>query len=82
MGNEAGAQISVDDAMRMLEIVRGSDSIELKLTVPEGVYRSGARALGVDPLEGQIRQVYFFDTPDLAVEPGRLGGSSSPRSGS
>ena len=23
--------------------------------------------LGVDPIEGQIRQVYFFDTPDLAL---------------
>ena len=28
--------------------------------------RAGA-ALGVDPLEGKIRQVYFFDTPDLAL---------------
>jgi hypothetical protein len=24
-------------------------------------------ALGVDPLEGQIRQVFFFDTPELAL---------------
>ncbi len=24
-------------------------------------------ALGMDPLEAQIRQVYFFDTPDLAL---------------
>jgi hypothetical protein len=23
--------------------------------------------LGMDPLEGQLRQVYFFDTPDLAL---------------
>ena len=28
--------------------------------------RAGA-ALGVDPLDGQIRQVYFFDTPDLVL---------------
>ena len=35
------------------EIVRESDSVELKLTIPEGVYRSGARALGVDPLEAR-----------------------------
>jgi hypothetical protein len=67
MGNEAGARFSVDEALRLKEIVKESDSIELKLTVPEGAYRSGARALGVDPLEGQIRQVYFFDTPDLAL---------------
>ena len=31
-------------------------------------HRSAASAsLGVDPLDGQIRQVYFFDTPDLAL---------------
>jgi hypothetical protein len=28
----------------------------------------GAAQLGVDPLEAQIRQVYFFDTPDLALD--------------
>ena len=67
MGNEAGAQISVEEALKLRELVKESDSIELKLTVPEGAYRSGARALGVDPLEGQIRQVFFFDTPDLAL---------------
>ncbi|MET1042638.1 MAG: hypothetical protein ABWX59_00795 [Microbacteriaceae bacterium] len=27
----------------------------------------GAAALGVDPLDAQIRQVYFFDTPDLML---------------
>ena len=35
--------------------------------MPETEYRTGAVALGVDPLEGQIRQVFFFDTPDLAL---------------
>ena len=46
-------------------LVKGADSIELKLTLPEHSYRSAAAALGVDPLEAQIRQVFFFDTPDL-----------------
>jgi hypothetical protein len=27
----------------------------------------GAAALGVDPLDAQIRQVYFFDTPELTL---------------
>lgn len=67
MGDEAGAQIGIDEALRLRELVKESDSIELKLTVPEGAYRSSAVALGVDPLEAQIRQVYFFDTPDLAL---------------
>ena len=25
-------------------------------------------ALGLDPLEAQIRQVFFFDTPELALD--------------
>jgi hypothetical protein len=49
-------------------LVRGADSVELKLTVPEASQRSAAHALGLDPLDAQIRQVFFFDTPDLALD--------------
>ncbi|MDH2413977.1 hypothetical protein [Nocardioides sp. CER19] len=56
-----------DELLRMLELARQSDSVELKLTVPPHAYRSAAKALALDPLEAQIRQVYFFDTPDLAL---------------
>ena len=51
----------------MLGLIKGADSVELKLTVPELDQRSAVEALEMDPLEGQIRQVYFFDTPDLAL---------------
>ena len=40
---------------------------ELKLTVPDAEQRSTVDALGLDPLDAQIRQVFFFDTPDLAL---------------
>jgi hypothetical protein len=60
-------KLSGDQVIELLELVRGSDSIELKLTVPERAYRSTAAALGVDPLDAQIRQVFFFDTPELAL---------------
>jgi hypothetical protein len=53
--------------MRLLELTQQSDSVELKLTVPASEYRSAAKALAIDPLEAQIRQVYFFDTPDLTL---------------
>ena len=56
-----------DELLDLIELVKGADSIELKLTVPEREYRSGAAALGLDPLEAQIRQVFFFDTPDLTL---------------
>ena len=45
--------------------MRGADSIELSLTLPEHSYRSAAAALGVDPLDAPIRQVFWFDTADL-----------------
>jgi hypothetical protein len=51
----------------LLALIGESDSVELKLTVPESHQRSTVTALGVDPLEAQIRQVVFFDTPDLTL---------------
>jgi hypothetical protein len=54
-----------DELLELRRLVKGADSIELKLTLPEHSYRSAAAALGVDPLDAQIRQVFFFDTPDL-----------------
>ena len=50
-----------------VELMADADSVELKLTVPESDQYSVAAALGMDPLEAQIRQVYFFDTPDLSL---------------
>ena len=52
----------------MLALMEGADSVELKLTVPESSQRSAVRALGMDPLDAQNRQVFFFDTPDLALD--------------
>lgn len=59
--------LSSDQLIEVLELIKGADSVELKLTVPISDRTRAAAALGVDPLEGQIRQVYFFDTPDLAL---------------
>jgi hypothetical protein len=57
-----------DDQLReVLRLIKGSDSVELKVTVPASGQRSAIRSLGVDPLDAQIRQVYFFDTHDLAL---------------
>jgi hypothetical protein len=58
-----------DDQLRELTgLIKGSDSVELKLTVPEPHQRSTMVELGMDPLDAQIRQVFFFDTPDLALD--------------
>jgi hypothetical protein len=60
--------LSPDELVRLLELMKGSDTVELKLTVPESSQRSTVTALGLDPLDAQIRQVFFFDTPDLTLD--------------
>jgi hypothetical protein len=59
---------SDEELQKLLALIKDVDSIELKLTVPEPAQLSTARALGLDPLRAQIRQVLFFDTPDLALD--------------
>jgi hypothetical protein len=59
--------LSDEQLEEFLGLIGGADSVELKLTVPEADQRSAITALGMDPLDAQIRQVYFFDTPDLAL---------------
>ena len=58
---------SGDELAEFLSLIKESDSVELKLTVPESHQRSTLGSLGVDPLQAQIRQVFFFDTPDLVL---------------
>jgi hypothetical protein len=49
----------------LLGLLKGAQSVELKLSVPDAGLRSAAVNLGMDPLEAELRQVCFFDTPDL-----------------
>jgi hypothetical protein len=60
-------EMADDELRQLMDLVGGSDSVELKLTVPEEHHRSTIAGLGMDALQAQIRQVYFFDTPDLAL---------------
>jgi hypothetical protein len=59
---------SGEQLTQLLALIKDADSVELKLTVPESDQRSATVALGLDPLEAQIRQVFFFDTPELALD--------------
>ncbi len=61
------SQLSDEQIETLLAIASGADSVELKLTVPEAEHRAATIALDVDPLDSQIRQVFFFDTPDLRL---------------
>src|SRR6476659_5205620 len=60
--------LSGQQLAELISLMKGSDSVELKVTVPDGDQRSTARALGIDPLEAEIRQVVFFDTPNLDLD--------------
>ena len=62
------SSFSGEELTRLLSLIKESDSVELKLTVPESDHRSTVARFGLDPLEAQIRQVFFFDTPDLALD--------------
>ncbi len=59
--------ISDEELPRLLSLLEGADTVELKLTVPDGSQRSAVVALGMDPLDANLRQVFFFDTPDLVL---------------
>ena len=65
--DQSASTLSTEQVAEVLPLIERADSVELKLTVPDANRRSAVAALGMDPLDAQLRQVYFFDTPDLAL---------------
>ena len=61
------SELSGDELRELLALMASSDSVELKVTLAASQHRGTIAALGLDPLEAQIRQIFFFDTPDLAL---------------
>ena len=61
----AEKRLTDEQLVELLELAKKADSVELKLTVPASDHRAAITGLGLDPLDAQIRQVFFFDTPDL-----------------
>jgi hypothetical protein len=68
MATKTAPALSTEQIQELLALLQDSDSVELKLTVPESHQVATIRSLELDPLKAQIRQVYFFDTPDLALD--------------
>jgi hypothetical protein len=58
---------SDEELRELLALMKGSDTVELKVTVPDSTFRSTIVALDIDPLAAQIRLVTFFDTPELTL---------------
>ena len=62
-----GLAISKAELDNIRALTEGADTVELKLTVPSpSSARRWPPRRRSDPAE--IRQVYFFDTPDLALD--------------
>jgi len=64
-------RLSDDQLQEIVGLLHDADSAELKLTVPdEGQkgWRSTVVALGMDPMDAFLRQVFFFDTPALDLD--------------
>ncbi len=59
--------LTAEQLAELMPLIDSADSVELKLTVPDAARRSTVAALGMDPLKAQIRQVAFFDTPELKL---------------
>jgi hypothetical protein len=51
-----------------MALIKEANSVELKVTVPTDTHRATVLNLPIDPVEAQPRQVFFFDTPDLALD--------------
>ena len=66
--NSKAPGLTDEQLQEILGLIEGADSVELKLTVPDEDRRSTVVALGMDPLDAFLRQVFFFDTPDLALD--------------
>jgi hypothetical protein len=68
MATSGTQPLAGDELARLLELVDEADSVELKLTVADSHRRSTVAALDIDPVDVQMRQVFFFDTPALDLE--------------
>ena len=60
-------QLSDAQLVELMDLIKGAKSVELKLTVPDDARYATLQALEIDPLDAQIRQVIFFDTPELTL---------------
>lgn len=67
MVRKSAPVLSAEQVSEVLRLIKGADSVELKLTVPDADRRSAVAALDMDVLDSQVRQVAFFDTPELTL---------------
>src|SRR5215470_10851547 len=53
---------------KVAALVSGANSIEIKVTIPEAQVDSTLARFGLTVDNDEERYIYFFDTPDLALQ--------------
>ena len=72
---QASGRLTDAQLREVMRLIKGANSVELKLTVPASAHRATIQGLPIDPVEAQPRQIYFFDTPDLQLFTGQASSS-------
>ena len=65
--SETATTLSREQVGEVFHLIGGADSVEIKLVIPMEAQRAAFRSLELDPIEAEPRQVFFFDTPDMAL---------------
>jgi len=60
-------QLTEEKIVEVLSLLKNSDGVELKVTVPDGDRQSAVQELDLDVLDCDLRHVIFFDTHDLQL---------------
>ena len=50
---------------QLLGLIEHADSVEVKAVVPTSAHHATIKGIGMDPIEAEPRQVFFYDTPRL-----------------
>ena len=67
--------LSTEQIAEVLGLLKGSDSVELKLSVPDTNRRSAVASLGIDALDAQIRQVVESHGGEVSAASANGGGT-------
>jgi hypothetical protein len=65
MTTEERQRLRDEDLPELLRLIKGADSVELKVSIAAENQRATMSGLPLDPVEAQPRQIFFFDTPGL-----------------
>ena len=60
-------QLTDQGMAQVLSLLKDTDGVELKVTVPDADLHSAVLELDLDVLDCDLRQAVFFDTPDLQL---------------